>query len=232
VLWLCAFRGGPGHDHRRGADLRLSKALFFCCILAAQQHRKADNIDARNPAVTLLQKLLLLAAAVVAPAVQAAGVTATDQQLKAVFVFHFSQFVDWPPTAYTADTEPFVIAVLGNDTFATLLEEVVRGEHVNKHPIQVRKVSNVEAAGPIHILFVDRSERARLEQVVELVRNRNTLIVSDLDGATQRGAMIQLTNVNQRIGLRINVDSARAARLIVRSNLLRLAEVVRNGTPQ
>jgi hypothetical protein len=231
VLWWCAFRGA-GHDHRHCAELRLSKALFFCCIIAAQQHRKADNINARTRAVTLLQKLLLLAAAVVAPAVPAAGVTATDQQLKAVFVFHFSQFVDWPPTAYAAETEPFVIAVLGNDTFAALLEEVVRGEQVNKHPIQVRKVSSVEAAGPVHILFVDRSQSARFKQVVELVRNRSTLIVSDLDGATQRGAMIQLTNVNQRVGLRINVDSARAAGLTLSSNLLRLAEVVRNGTPQ
>jgi hypothetical protein len=207
--------------------------LFFCCIHAAEQHRKADNIgDVHTPAVTLLQKLLLLAAAVLAPAAQAAAVTATDQQLKAVFVFQFSQFVDWPPAAFSNDTEPFVIGVLGSDTFAALLEEVVRGEHVNKHPIQVRKLSNADAAGPVHILFVDRSESVRLEQIVERVRNRNTLIVSDLDGATQRGAMIQFTNVGHRIGLRINVDSARAARLIVSSNLLRLAEVVRNGTPQ
>jgi hypothetical protein len=224
---------GASHDHCHCADLRLSKARFFCCILAAQQHCKADNIgDARTRAVTLLRTLLLLAAAVFAPAVLAAGVTATDQQLKAVFVFRFSQFVDWPATAYATDTEPFVIGVLGNDTFAALLEEVVRGEHVNKHPIQVRKFSNAEAAGPVHILFVDRSESARLEQVVELVKSRSTLVVSDLDGATQRGAMIQFTNVNHRIGLRINVDSARASRLIVSSNLLRLAEVVRNGTPQ
>jgi hypothetical protein len=179
----------------------------------------------------ILRKLLLvLAAALVAPVSHAEAVTATDQQLKAVFVYRFSQFVDWPTAAYSSDTEPFVIGVMGSDTFAALLEEVVRGERVNNHPIQVRRVRNAEAAGPIHILFVDRSENARLEQAVELMKGRNTLIVSDLDDATQRGAAIQFTSRNNRIGLRINVDYARAARLVMSSNLLRLAEVVRNGT--
>lgn len=176
--------------------------------------------------------LTLLAAALVAPAIDAAAVTATDQQLKAVFVYRFSQFVDWPAAAFSADTEPFVIGVLGNDPFAALLEEVVRGEQVNKHPIQVRRFRNADALGLVHILYVDRSEDARLEQVAELVKSRNTLVVSDLDDATQRGAMIQFTKVNNHIGLRINVEYARAAKLIMSSNLLRLAEVVRSGAQE
>jgi hypothetical protein len=208
----------------------LIEGLLLCCNHVAEQHCGADLIvHVRLHAVTLLHKLLLLVAAVVAPAVHAAAMKATDQQLKAVFVYRFSQFVDWPPTAYVADTQPFVIGVLGSDTFAALLEEVVRGERVDNRPIQVRRIRDTEAIGSAHILFVDRSADARLEEIVDLVKSRNTLVVSDLADATQRGATIQFTNVNNRIGLRINVDSARAARLNMSSNLLRLAEVVRNG---
>jgi hypothetical protein len=179
----------------------------------------------------LLRKLLLplLAAALVAPAIPAA-VTATDQQVKAVFVYRFSQFVSWPAAAYSSGTEPFVIGVLGSDSFAELLEDVVRGEQVDKHPILVRSFRTAETVDPVHILFVDRSESARLEQVVALVKNRSILTVSDLDDATQRGVMIQFTNANNRIGLRINADSARSARLVMSSNLLRLAEVVHSGS--
>jgi hypothetical protein len=181
-------------------------------------------------ALTIFRKLLLfLLAAAVAPGLHAAGAIATDQQIKAVFVYNFSHFVDWPETAFSADTEPFLIGVVGNDGLAALLEDVVRGEQVDGRPIQVRRFRAAEHIGGVHLLFVDRSEGARLEQITRLVKGRGTLTVSDLDDATRRGAMIQLANVNNKIRVRINVDSARAAGLSVNSNLLRQAEIVRSG---
>jgi hypothetical protein len=177
--------------------------------------------------------LLLLMVAVHLPLdLHAAAATPTDQQVKAVFVYNFSHFVDWPATAFDSGDEPFVIGVMGNDTFAGLLEDAVRGEHVNAHPIQVRRISASDADSPLHILYVDRSESRQLEQVVAQVKDRGTLTVSDLEDATQRGAMIQFVNVNNRIRLRINVDSARTAGLTVNSNLLRQADIVQNRTRQ
>ncbi len=130
--------------------------------------------------------------------------------------------------AFANAAEPFVIGILGNDAFAAVLEDVVRGERVDDHPIVVRKFRTADAIGPTHILFVDRSEGAQLAQAVALLKGRGTT-VSDLDDAAQQGAMIQLANVNNRIRLRINVDSARAAGLVLSSNLLRSAEIVRTA---
>lgn len=172
--------------------------------------------------------LCLLAALFSAPCIPAAGVTATEQQVKAVFVYNFSHFVDWPAASFASNGDPFVIGVIGSDAFAALLEELVRGESVQDHSIQVRRLRAAEAIGAVHILFVDRSEAAQLERAVALVKDRNTLTVSDLDDATNRGAMIQLATVNNRIRLRINVDSTRAAGLTVNSNLLRQSDIVRN----
>ena len=50
--------------------------------------------------------------------------------------------------------------------------------------------------------------------------------MSDLDGAAQRGAMIRLVTDHEKIRLRINVESARAAGLTISSKLLRAAEIV------
>ncbi|MEO8315030.1 MAG: YfiR family protein [Pseudomonadota bacterium] len=181
-------------------------------------------------ALIFFRKLLLclVAAAFAAPCIPADGVTATEQQVKAVFVYNFSHFVDWPNTAFAADADPFVIGVVGGDAFAVLLEDVVRGERVGDHPIQVRRFSASEAIGSVHILFVDRSGGAQLERAVA-ANGRGTLTVSDMDNATQHGAMIQLANINNRIRLRINVESARSAGLLLNSNLLRQAEIVRSG---
>ncbi len=171
----------------------------------------------------------LLVAGLLQPCVRAAGPAATEQQVKAVFVFNFSHFAEWPPAAFASAAEPFVIGILGSDAFAAVLEDVVRGERVDDHPIVVRRFRTAEGISPSHILFVDRSEGAQLGQAVALLKGRGTLTVSDMDDATQQGAMIQLANVNNRIRLRINVDLARAAGLVLSSNLLRSAEIVRTA---
>ena len=41
----------------------------------------------------------------------------TEYQVKAVFVYNFTRFVEWPSQTFTAPDEPFVIGVLGSDPF-------------------------------------------------------------------------------------------------------------------
>jgi hypothetical protein len=171
----------------------------------------------------------LVGAGLFSPCIRATGATATEQQVKAVFVYNFSHFVGWSPTVFTSPTEPFVIGVFGSDAFTAILEDVVRGERVDDHPILVRRFRDIDAIGPCQILFIDRSENTRLEQIVAVLKGRGTLTVTDVDGATQRGAMIQLANVNSRIRLRVNIELARADGLVLSSNLLRSAEIVRTN---
>ncbi len=169
----------------------------------------------------------LLATALLPPPVTAAGAAATEQQIKSVFLFNFSHFVQWPEDAFETPIEPFVIGVLGNDDFAAQLEEVVRGEQIQGRPMQVQRFTDAAGIRPTHILYVDQSGNAQLEQALALLKGRNTLTVSDVERAPERGVIIQLIKVNNRIRLRINVDAARAARLTLSSNLLRPAQIVR-----
>jgi hypothetical protein len=154
---------------------------------------------------------------------------ATEQQLKAVFVFNFSHFVAWSPESFATPAEPFVIAVLGGDAIADQLVEVVRDERVDAHPLVVRRVRSAEEIPPCQILYVDRSQGAQLERVLAQLRQRDTLTVSDLEGAAKRGIVIELANEKNRIKLAINTDSARDANLTISSNLLRLARIIRSG---
>jgi hypothetical protein len=150
----------------------------------------------------------------------------SEYQVKAVFVFNFAHFVDWPPQAFTSPTDPFVIGILGGDPFGSRLDEAVRGEHIAEHPLMVRRYSNIEEVGNCQILFIDRSAGPRLDQIVSALGHRNTLTISELDGSAQRGVMIQFVTEDNRIRLRINADSAREARLSISSKLLRLADIV------
>jgi hypothetical protein len=163
---------------------------------------------------------------VAAPALAAPPAATSEYQLKAVFLFNFAQFVEWPATGFPAPDAPLVIGVLGTDPFGSTLDEVVRGEAVGSHRLEVRRYSRLEDIGPCQILFVGASEAARLEQVITRLEDRPILTVSDLEGSAVHGVMIRFTPENGRIRLRINLEAARKAGLQLSSKLLRRAEIV------
>jgi len=150
----------------------------------------------------------------------------TENQVQAVFLYNFSRFVEWPVQAFATPGDPFVIGILGSDPFGARLDEAVRNEQINGHPLTVRRFRSVAEVENCQILFVDRSEVSRLAQILAALDHRSTLTVSQADGAAQRGVMIQFAMENNRIRLRINVESARASGLTISSKLLRPAEIV------
>jgi hypothetical protein len=162
---------------------------------------------------------------------EASGAAPTESQVQAVFLFNFSRFVEWPTKLFTTPDEPFVIGVLGEDPFGTRLDEAVRDEKFDGHPLVVRRFRSISEVDNCQILFIDRSEIGRLGEILEALDHRSTLTVSQAEGAAQRGVMIQFANENNRIRLRINVEHARASGLTISSKLLRPAEIVgKQGT--
>lgn len=170
---------------------------------------------------------VLLVAMLVAgsPGLASQSAEAPEYQLKAVFLFNFAQFVDWPRAA-SPDSVPLVIGILGDDPFGRVLDATVRGEHLGTRPFAVRRFARVEDIGSCDILFISQSEGSRVEAILTGLGNRAILTVSDINGFATRGGMIHFVTDKQRIRLKINVDAARAARLTISSKLLRLAEIV------
>jgi len=152
--------------------------------------------------------------------------SAREYQIKAAFLFNFSQFVEWPPNAFTSPQAPLVIGVLGNDPFGPFLDEAVRGEKSQGRPIVIERCSDPEEACRCHILFVNYPESERLDTALKALNGRSILTVGDTAGFARRGGMIRFITVNNKVRLRVNLDAAKAAGLTLSSKLLRPAEVV------
>lgn len=152
-----------------------------------------------------------------------------EYQLKAVFLFHFAQFVEWPPDAFPEAHTPLVIGVLGEDPFGVYLDETVRGETVNTRSLVVHRYRGVEEIKTCHILFISRSEAGRLEEILATLKGRNILTVGDMDNFTGRGGMIRFLIEKNKIRLRVNLATTKNANLVISSKLLRPAEIVEPG---
>jgi hypothetical protein len=151
---------------------------------------------------------------------------ASEYQLKAVFLFNFAQFIDWPADAFPEADTPVVIGILGDDPFEGLLDQTVRDERLRGRPFQVRRYQSVDEIKTCHILFIRRPDGARLEETLARLKNRPILTVSDVDGFAERGGMIRFVTDRNRIRLQINPESVEAAHLTISSKLLRVAEVI------
>jgi YfiR/HmsC-like len=172
---------------------------------------------------------LWLAIAVFAATASWALAAPSEYQVKAVFLFNFTHFVDWPPDAFPRPDTPFVIGVLGEDPFGSQLDDVVRGERVNQRPLVIERYRSLADIRNCNILFIGSSEIGHLEQILAALKGRSILTVSDADAVGQRGVMIRLVTENNRIRLRIDVSAAKAGNLTISSKLLRPAEIVGGG---
>jgi hypothetical protein len=153
----------------------------------------------------------------------------TEAEVKAVFLFNFSQFVSWPTGAFAAADSPLVIGLLGHDPFGRALDAAVSGERAGLHPLIIRRFRSLADVGDCHILYIDRSEAGHLEEILKAVHRHGTLTVSDADHAAERGVMINFATVNHRVQLEINLGEAEASGLTVSSKLLRPSQIVKTG---
>jgi hypothetical protein len=156
----------------------------------------------------------------------AAPPVSREYQIKAVFLFNFTQFVEWPAEAFPDASSPLIIGVLGEDPFGKVLDEAVQGDQAGSRPLLVRRWRQVHEVDDCHILFISQSQAGSLETILDHLKDRNILTVSDADGSARCGVMIRLVTENNRIRLQINLEAARAARLVISSKLLRPAMIV------
>lgn len=157
---------------------------------------------------------------------QASAAALQEYQVKAVFLFNFTQFVDWPAGTFADATKPIAICILGDDPFGAYLDDAVRGERVDNRALIVRRYQRADDIDVCQILFIAPSEFARLDTVIQRARKLHLLTVSEGRGFNEHGGMVGFITEDNHVRLRINVEAVHAAGLSISSKLLRVAELV------
>src|SRR5688572_9033802 len=149
-----------------------------------------------------------------------------EQQVKAVFLFNFAQFVEWPATAFLEPNSPIVIGILGKDPFGSFLQETIENEQVNGRPLIIQRYSSVAEVKSCHILFIHASVAPKLDAILKALKGKQILTVSDLNNFAKQGGMVRFVKESNKVKLRINVNAAKAEGITISSKILRLSEIV------
>lgn len=179
-----------------------------------------------------LSVLLALSAGAQAFAPQEApaqGAVSKEYQVKAAFLFNFAQFVEWPPAAFPNSGTPICIGILGEDPFGTALDETVRGEIVQNRKLIVQRSRRVEDLKDCQLIFISKSETARVAGILADLDPIPVVTVSEMEGFAQRGGIINLYLAGNKVRFEINPAAARRKGLKISSELLKLATTVRTA---
>jgi hypothetical protein len=149
----------------------------------------------------------------------------SEFQLKAAFVYHFAQMVDWPP-AYLDSTGPLVICSIDDDPYSAALDWTVDGKRIANHPLQTRHVRDLASLHGCHVLVVASTDKSRLTAILDRVKNDPVLTVGDGDDFIAHGGIIGLTLQDKKIRFDINLNTAQRVNLKISSRLLLLARNV------
>lgn len=143
-----------------------------------------------------------------------------DAEVKAGLIFNICNEVIWEQHA-SPDT--FLIGVYGNDN--TIINEIKKLENksIKNNPIKVKKFNQLEQIENTDILFLSYSSRSETDHVYWLIKNTNTLFVTDRN-TYKRFLMINfIHDDNNTISLEINSSNIEEEQLKIKPLLLFLA---------
>jgi len=169
-----------------------------------------------------LTALLLLAAGDTARPVGADSIALVEQKIKAGLLYNFLKYTQWPPAPANAGMN---VCLLGGDPFDGHLSPMA-GRTVNERAIAVREIDDAKEGPDCSMMVVHADQKASWPLWRKALSGRDVLTVSDFDGFVAQGGMIEFAHVDNRIGVKINVDAVGATHLKVEDRLLKLATVV------
>lgn len=149
-----------------------------------------------------------------------------EYQVKAAFLFNFTRFIEWPADAFAAADSPFILGVVGTNPFGSHLEEIIKGESINGHPLVLRYFKTSADVTPCHILYIALDNKEEMKKAMIQADALNALTVSDISNFTKQGGIIRFVTEDNKTRIRINLSAARAEGLTISSKLLKLAEIV------
>jgi len=162
------------------------------------------------------------------PFLSAQGPKPTDYDVKAVYLYNFGRFVEWPANI-AARNDSFTVCVLGQDPFGPALDAALAGETIGGKSVAAKRISTPQEAASCQILFMSSAEDNRLNKIIETLDKGAVLTVSDMPQFSQRGGMIQFVLEGKKVRFEVNLTAVQRAGLTLSSELLKVATTVRRN---
>ena len=148
-----------------------------------------------------------------------------EAAIKAVYIFNFVSFVEWPENNNPASTI-FTVCTLGEDDVTALIPGIIENEQLGQMHLEHLALSSSDELQACRILYLSTVDDETMSNIRNAVNGLPILTVSDQAGFAARGGHIEFGLLLKRVHTIINRRSIDASGLKVNAQLYRLATVV------
>ncbi|MBI5848202.1 MAG: YfiR family protein [Nitrospirae bacterium] len=151
-----------------------------------------------------------------------------EYELKAVYLYNFLQFVQWPQSKRMLSKDgAMVIGVVGESPFGDALEDLQADVRTSgMKPVRIIYYGVYQEdmdLGSCHLLFVSASERRNFRKIISGLKDAPVLTVSEHENFLASGGMIAMVQSGDKVRWMINRPAADRAGLRLNAQLLSIA---------
>lgn len=146
-----------------------------------------------------------------------------EQKIKAGLVYNLLKYTTWPED--TESRNKLQLCLLGGDAFDGYLFPL-EGRTAQQALIVLDNVKNVNEVTDCSIIIISRSHEDNLPELIQFLKNKHILTISDIEQFSKRGGMVELAKEGEKINLYINKKAVEDAGLNIQDRMLRLAKLV------
>ena len=150
---------------------------------------------------------------------------ASEDQVKAAYLFNFAKLAEWPRQFTLDGTSPLVIGVSGgNDDFLDVLKAIVGGKIIGTHLVVVKAVGSEKDMKSCRIVFFRASESRHTQIAIEGLEQAGVLLVGEDESFLGKGGMINLVRERGSIRFEVNSDALDRSEIHFSSKILAMAK--------
>ena len=155
------------------------------------------------------------------------SVSESEKQVRAMFVYNFANFVEWPKKAFSKPSSPLQVCLLGDVPFRNYLSPM-SGTIIGERELRVVTTnSEKDFKGQCHILFVGDEQKVNMKNLYRSKKYFYILSVSEQKGFIESGGIVNIIDQSNNISFDIDMDNARKRGLFISSDLLSLARNIK-----
>jgi len=153
-----------------------------------------------------------------------------EHRLKALYLYNFTKYLEWPEESFTNAPGAFTIGLVCGSELEADIREISKGKEVNGREIVVRRIEQPREAKLCQMVFLQSGDADRIKAILGTVKDLPVLTVGASDEFIAWGGMISFARKENNLRVKLDLQATRQARLMVSAKLIAVAERV-NSTP-
>ncbi len=168
-----------------------------------------------------MKKILFLLGILMLPL----AATSQVEKFKSVFTLNFIRYIGWPEETKQGD---FVIGVVRDREMASWLEKQSEGKKFGFQNVVIKEFKSPEEVTNCQVIYVSSNVNfsKSAATIVNKVGGKNTLIISESEGATDSGSMINFVIREDKLKFEIHKANAAKFGLQISSKLESMASAI------